>query len=89
MPLLLLSAAFVTPAYANYFANPTLGVSMNLGSAPNPTPDDIRENREPMLAGTANPAPAKGALVSTAVHKTHKTAAGDRAAARASTTPPR
>ena len=74
MPLLLLSAAFVSPVYANYFANPALGISMNVGSAPNPTPNDIRESREPTLAGVANPAPAKGAAVSSDVHQTHKTA---------------
>jgi hypothetical protein len=62
-PLLLLSAVFVTPAYANFISNPALGINLNVGSAPNPTPNDIRENRKPVLAGAINPVPAKGALV--------------------------
>jgi hypothetical protein len=73
-PLLLLSAVFVTPAYANFFSNPALGISMNVGSAPNPTPNDIRENREPVLAGATNPAPAKGPLILSEAHQTHKAA---------------
>jgi hypothetical protein len=56
MPLLLLSAAFVTPAYANYFANPQMGVNLNIGSAPNPRPNDIRDNRMPVVEEA--PAPA-------------------------------
>jgi outer membrane protein OmpA-like peptidoglycan-associated protein len=43
LSLLLLSAAVcVTPASANYFSNPRLGMNLNIGSAPNPTPADIR-----------------------------------------------
>src|SRR5215471_7444011 len=38
----LLSAAFATPAFANYFSNPDLGMRANVGSAPNPTPADLR-----------------------------------------------
>jgi hypothetical protein len=73
MPLLLLSAAFLTPAYANYFSNPALGINMNIGSAPNPTPDDIREGRDPTIAVVADPAPVK-AVVS---NEGHKAAAGE------------
>src|SRR5262245_53883142 len=42
--LLLLSAAvFVTqPASANWFFRPGIGISLNVGSAPNPTPNDLR-----------------------------------------------
>ena len=42
--LLLLSAALicVTPASANYFSNPRTGINLNIGSAPNPTPADLR-----------------------------------------------
>jgi outer membrane protein OmpA-like peptidoglycan-associated protein len=40
--LLLLSAVCVTPASANYFSNPRLGVNLNVGSAPNPKPSDLR-----------------------------------------------
>jgi len=43
LSLLLLSAAIcVTPASANYFANPRLGMNLNVGSAPNPTPAQLR-----------------------------------------------
>src|SRR5262245_46850291 len=40
--LLLLSAVSVSPAYANWFSNPAIGVNLNVGSAPNPTPGDLR-----------------------------------------------
>jgi outer membrane protein OmpA-like peptidoglycan-associated protein len=41
--LLLLSAVIcVTPASANYFSNPAQGTTLNIGSAPNPTPADLR-----------------------------------------------
>ncbi len=41
--LLLLSAVVcVTPASANYFSHPELGTNLNIGSAPNPTPADLR-----------------------------------------------
>ena len=41
--LLLLSAVIcVTPASANYFSNPAQGTNLNIGSAPNPTPADLR-----------------------------------------------
>jgi TonB family protein len=47
VPLALLSAALVTPAHANWFFNPALNISRNVGSAPNPTPQDLRETRSP------------------------------------------
>jgi hypothetical protein len=40
--LLLLSAVMVSPASANWFSRPDLGVQLNVGSAPNPTPNDLR-----------------------------------------------
>ena len=40
--LLISTAVCTTPASANYFANPRLGVNLNIGSAPNPKPADIR-----------------------------------------------
>lgn len=40
--LLLVSTACATPAFANYFANPRLGMNLNVGSAPNPKPSDLR-----------------------------------------------
>jgi hypothetical protein len=50
MSLLLLSAAFVSPASANYFHNPYTNIYLNIGSAPTPTPDDVREGRLPQVA---------------------------------------
>src|SRR5262245_24730120 len=52
---LLLSAAFVTPSYANWFHNPYVNVYRNIGSAPNPTPADVRENRLPIVAVDQQP----------------------------------
>jgi hypothetical protein len=74
MPLLLLSAAFVTPAYANYFSNPQLGVNYNIGSAPNPTPKDIRDNSMPVVE--AAPAP-DAAVTASEEQDMHKTADGN------------
>ncbi|HEY4264196.1 MAG TPA: hypothetical protein VGM72_02680 [Micropepsaceae bacterium] len=42
MSLLLLSTVSVAPAYANWFSNPRTNTMMNIGSAPNPTPADLR-----------------------------------------------
>jgi PRC-barrel domain protein len=40
--LLLAVATVATPASANWFFRPGAGVSLNVGSAPNPTPNDLR-----------------------------------------------
>ena len=40
--VLLLSAMIAAPASANWFARPDVGVNLNVGSAPNPTPNDLR-----------------------------------------------
>jgi len=50
--LLFLSAVAATPALANYFHNPRLNMMFNVGSAPSPTPQDIREHRMPQLTDT-------------------------------------
>src|SRR5258705_7628256 len=42
MSLLFLSAVVITPASANCFSNPRTGTNLNIGSAPNPTPADLR-----------------------------------------------
>ena len=47
LPLALLSAALVTPAYASWFYDRELNIRLNVGSAPNPTPQDLREKRSP------------------------------------------
>ena len=49
LSLLVASAAFIMPASANWFHNPYTGVSLNVGSAPNPTPADIRADRLPIV----------------------------------------
>jgi len=49
LSLMLLSAAFATPTLANYFHNPSANLNWNIGSAPSPTPLDIRENRQPRV----------------------------------------
>ena len=43
-------AAIATPATANWFANPSLGINLNIGSAPNPTPEQLRQQRLGPLA---------------------------------------
>src|SRR6185503_2100722 len=42
LSLLLLSAVCVSPAYANYFSDGRTGVTLNVGSAPSPTPEQLR-----------------------------------------------
>jgi hypothetical protein len=54
LPMLLLTAVFVSPASANWFANPGWGINLQLGSAPGPTPDDVRSGRQPMLVKDAD-----------------------------------
>ena len=58
IPLLLLSAVCVSPASANWFSNPRLGINLNVGSAPNPKPADlvVAETRTVVVAQAA-PAP--------------------------------
>lgn len=58
LALLLVSGALATPAYANYFSNPYTGVTLNIGSAPNPTPADIRLDRLPAITQDDSSAPA-------------------------------
>lgn len=45
---LLLTSVTVTPAFANYFANPQLGISLNVGSAPIPTPKQVHDDEKPI-----------------------------------------
>jgi hypothetical protein len=42
LPIVILAAAIAEPAAANYFSNPTTNTMLNIGSAPSPTPDDLR-----------------------------------------------
>lgn len=60
LPALLIAVATVTavtPASANWFHNKYLGISRNVGSAPNPTPDDIRQMRLPIVVERDNNRP--------------------------------
>src|SRR3954470_23225561 len=54
LPVLLFSLPFVSPASANWFSNPDWNINLHVGSAPNPTPDDIRVGRQPMLVRDAD-----------------------------------
>ena len=46
LPLALAAIAIATPASANWFStDPLTGTRRHVGSAPNPTPKDIRESR--------------------------------------------
>jgi outer membrane protein OmpA-like peptidoglycan-associated protein len=59
LPLLLLSAAaFATPAAANYFSNPAAGMNLNVGSAPNPKPMEVRTVTETVRERIVEAAPA-------------------------------
>ena len=63
LALLLVSAAAATPAYANFFHNPFTGINLNIGSAPNPTPADVREDRLPIVTqDDSKPAPVADAV---------------------------
>src|SRR5215467_2513588 len=42
LSLLLLSTVAVTPAFANWFSNPRTNTMLNIGSAPSPTPEQLR-----------------------------------------------
>jgi len=72
LPVLLLSAVFVSPASANWFHNPAWNLNLNLGSAPSPTPEDIRADKKPMLVRDADGNiiamidPATGKVIATA-----------------------
>src|SRR3954467_8345227 len=49
LPTILVSLVFVSPALGNWFSNPDWNINLHVGSAPSPTPDDIRAGRQPML----------------------------------------
>lgn len=61
LSVLLLSAVCASPASANFFSNPQLGVNLNVGSAPNPTPMQLRllgESRSTIAENVVPEAPA-------------------------------
>jgi hypothetical protein len=58
--LLLLSTLSVTPAFANYFSNPRMNTMLNIGSAPSPTPEQLRNiGDSPYAPSGVYPAPAR------------------------------
>ena len=69
---LLLSGVAASPASANWFSNPAWNINLHIGSAPSPTPDDIRVGRQPMLVRDADGNiiamidPATGKIIATA-----------------------
>src|ERR1700680_2698112 len=69
---LFIAPAFVMPASANWFSNPSLDINLNLGSAPSPTPSDVLAERQPMLVRDADGNviamidPSTGKIVATA-----------------------
>jgi hypothetical protein len=60
LTVLFISAAGAAPGLANYFHNSHMGIGLNIGSAPSPTPRDIREDRMPQLLHAAPPATPEG-----------------------------
>ena len=91
LPVLLLSAVFVSPASANWFSNPEININLNIGSAPSPTPDDIRGERQPMLVRDAEGNviamidPATGKVIATAEPQAKNSGAAKIAPAAAPT----
>lgn len=75
LSVLFIAAAGATPGFANYFHNPHMGLNLSIGSAPSPTPRDIRENRMPQLFRAAPPATAASAKTVTADAKLPRQAA--------------
>src|SRR3977135_2126214 len=62
VPALLLATACFGPAYANYFHNPVTNTNLNVGSAPNPTPADLRAIGDSVYAFDASPATTRQGL---------------------------
>ena len=63
LPLLLVSAVAISPAQANWFSNPQQGISRNIGSAPNPRPEDIRNDARPIAAQDVNSPTSMGIFI--------------------------
>jgi hypothetical protein len=61
LSVLFISAASATPSLANYFHNPYTNLNLNIGSAPSPTPREVRENRQPQVSHAAPSAAGAGA----------------------------
>jgi hypothetical protein len=81
LSMLLLSAACATPSFANYFYNPHTNLGFNVGSAPSPTPRDVRENRLPNAIHAAPP--AANAVAHDRARDAAKTAVNDQPSSQA------
>ncbi|HYM18573.1 MAG TPA: hypothetical protein VEU06_08425 [Micropepsaceae bacterium] len=80
LSIVVLSAAFATPAFANYFSNPNLGMSANVGSAPNPTPADLRADHNlPHIAVVRGRAQPHLVQVATSLPRLYSTDASENA----------
>ena len=51
---LIVASVAASPASANWFSNPNIDINLNIGSASNPTPDDVLVERLPMLVRDAD-----------------------------------
>lgn len=49
LPVVLMSGVMTTPAISNTFHGVYMAQSLNVGSAPNPTPEDIRKHRQGLV----------------------------------------
>jgi hypothetical protein len=89
LSLLFASAAFIMPASANWFHNPYEGVNRNVGSAPNPTPADIRENRLPIVTKDEDDSNLAAAAAKTASADSERKTPTQAAASVAAASPSR
>jgi len=53
--VLLAATLSAAPAFANYFANPQIGIDRNVGSAANPTPQQVQDDEKPVPTGQQGP----------------------------------
>jgi hypothetical protein len=74
LPLLFVLAGFVMPASANWFHNPYENINRNVGSAPNPTPADLRESRLPIVTKDEDNSNATAAATKTATADSERSA---------------
>ena len=51
---LMMIGAIAPTAQANWFANPSIGINLHIGSAPNPKPEDVVSGRRPVLVRDAD-----------------------------------
>ena len=79
IPALLLSAMFITPADASWFHNPYQNINRNVGSAVNPTPEDLRLMRTIILSEREAKAAAQAAAAKAAANQPSPAQGGGKA----------